>query len=85
MSSRGYSHDSSPSSSEQEMRARLAFWKWKAEVMNRVLAHPALQEGADPAVYFDLDSLTLKEDFEAGKTVEQVYTEVDECFNKWGW
>jgi hypothetical protein len=44
-----------------------------------------LQEGADPAVYFDLDSPTLKEDFEAGKTVEQVYTEVDERFNEWGW
>jgi hypothetical protein len=85
MSSRGNSHDSAPSNAELEMRARLAFWKWKAEIMSRVLAHPALQEGADPAVYFDLDSPILKEDFEAGKTVEQVYAEVDERFNEWGW
>lgn len=70
---------------DQEQRARVAFWKWKVELMSRVLAHPALQEGADPAVYYDLDSLTLREAFEAGKTVEQVFTEVDEEFNKWGW
>jgi outer membrane protein OmpA-like peptidoglycan-associated protein len=70
---------------DQEHRERIAFWKWKAEVMSRVLAHPALQEGAEPAVYFDFDSPTLKEDFEAGKTVDQVFNEVDERFNEWGW
>lgn len=70
---------------DQELRAQIAFWKWKAEVMGRVLAHPALQAGADPTIYFDLDSPTLKEDFESGKTVEQVYAEVDEKFNEWGW
>lgn len=70
---------------DQEHRERISFWKWKAEVMSRVLAHPALQEGADPAVYFDLDSPMLKEDFEAGKTVDQVFNEVDERFNEWGW
>ena len=69
---------------DQKQRARIAFWKWKADLMNRVLSHPAMQEDAECVVHFNLDSPTLRDSFNAGKTVEQVFAEIDEKFNVWG-
>ncbi len=66
-------------------RARLPFWKWKADVILRILEHPAMCPDADPEIYPDFDALAWEEDFLTGMTVEEEYQKADALFHQCGW
>jgi len=64
---------------------RLPFWKWKAQVILKVLEHPAMARNANPRSVPDFDSPSWEADFLSGMTVEQEYEKANEAFNKMGW
>lgn len=61
------------------------FWRWKAEVILRILEHPAMQPDAEPPTVPDFDGPGWKDRWCSGMTVEEAFEETDACFNKWGW
>ncbi len=66
-------------------KTRLPFWKWKADVILRILEHPAMGPDGDPCMYPDFDCLGWEEDYLNGMTVEEEYQEADALFNQYGW
>lgn len=63
---------------------QITFWRWKAEVMVRILKLDYMQVYMLPVYDFDLDSPLLKEWFEAGETVEQIVQRAIDTFEKGG-
>lgn len=64
---------------------RLEFWRWKAELVLRILGHPAMQSGADCSFMPNFDSPTWERDFQSGMTVDQILERSNEVFNQYGW
>lgn len=64
---------------------RIPYWKWKAQVILRILEHPAMEPDSNPGISPDFDRLGWEENFLAGMTVEEAYQSADDAFNKMGW
>ena len=64
---------------------RLAFWRWKAAVIQGILEHPAMQPDREPIVVPHFDGLQWEEDFLSGMTIEQALEKADQQFNRGGW
>jgi hypothetical protein len=64
---------------------RLAFFKWKAAVMQRIFEHPAMQADAEPMAVPDFDGLHWKDDYLSGMTVDEAVKRADAEFNRGGW
>ena len=64
---------------------RLAFWKWKAAVIQRIFEHPAMQPDAEPVIVPDFDGWHWEDDFINGVTVNEMADRADAEFNRGGW
>lgn len=64
---------------------RLAFWKWKAAVIQRIFEHPAMQPDAEPVIVPDFDGWHWEDDFINGVTVDEMADRANAEFNRGGW
>lgn len=73
------------SSPNQHGTDRLAFWKWKATVIQRIFEHPAMQADAEPVIVPDFDGWHWEDDFNNGVTVDEFVDRANTEFNRGGW
>lgn len=62
-----------------------AYHDWKVAVIEAILGHPAMQEGADSVVTPNFGARIYEEKWREGATVEDMLKWADEEFNLWGW
>lgn len=83
------SHDSATESCRSSLNHhgidRLAFWKWKAAVIQKIFEHPAMQLDAEPVIVPDFDGWHWEDDFINGVTVDEMGDRANAEFNRGGW
>ena len=62
-----------------------AFWKWKAEVILKIVEHPGMGRNSTCHMSPNFDSPKWEKNFLSGMTVDEAYQEAEEAFNRYGW